>query len=458
MLTPFATMYQTWITSKAFLQLKRNEGLTREQLEAQQLRKFRRLVAHAARHSPYYSQVIKERGIAIENCTPSQFPVLTKTELMANFDQIVTDRRISRRALELFLQESNDPNDRFLGQFQVVHTSGSSGEVGYFVYSLKDWAYAMAQLLRTSPSSRLLRKTKVAEFFATGGHYGGVSMAKHWCRGHSKFFVDLLLLEINSPLNDVVTQLNRFQPHILGGYNTALKLLAEEQNGGALHIAPETVVTGGEPVSPADLAQLKQAFGGQTYNNYASSEHLMMGVTGPGDELMTLYDDDLIYEPHEDHLVVTNLFNFTLPLIRYHMSDVIHVGPIDESRLPYLKIGSLVGRTEMTPRFINEEGLEDFISPFMVIELFVAGIQRFQMQLLGPESFKFAVYIDPTLTLAQRATSLQEVEQRLKSILEQKNMSNVQFQVESVDELPLNEKSRKFQLIVNHATQGRPTP
>jgi phenylacetate-CoA ligase len=320
---PFATVRQTWITAKALLELRRNERLTRAQLEARKLQKFRRLVIHAARNSPYYAEIIRERRIEPEICAPEQFPVLTKTILMANFDQIVTDRRVSKSAIESFLTNSSDANDRFLGEYQVIHTSGSSGEVGYFVYSLDDWAHAMAQFLRTNSSSRLFRKTKVADVFACGGHYAGVSMAKHWIRGHGKFFLDLLLLEINSPVNEVIDRLNAQQPHVLGGYNTALKLLAAKQREGTLHIAPESVVTGGEPASPADMADLKTAFGGAVFNNYGSSEHLLMGVLGPQDLAMTLFDDDLIYEPFEDHTVVTNLFNFTLPLIRYRMSEVI---------------------------------------------------------------------------------------------------------------------------------------
>lgn len=228
----FPAVCQTWVTAKALLELRRNERLSRTQLESRKLQKFRRLVAHAARHSPYYAQLIQAYGISIEHCMPEQFPVLTKTILMANFDQIVTDRRVSKSAIESFLTSSSDPNDRFLGEYQVIHTSGSSGEVGYFVYSLDDWAHAMAQFLRTNASSRLFRKTKVADFFACGGHYAGVSMAKHWIRGHGKFFLDLLLLEINSPVNEVIDRLNAQQPHVLGGYNTALKLLAAKQREG----------------------------------------------------------------------------------------------------------------------------------------------------------------------------------------------------------------------------------
>ena len=166
----FPAVRQTWVTSKAFLELRRNEHLSRTQLEARKLQKFRRLVAHAARHSPYYAQLIRALGIAVEHCTPQQFPLLSKAILMADFDRIVTDRRVSKQALEKFLIQSTDPNERFLSEYQVIHTSGSSGEVGYFVYSLDDWARAMAQFLRTTSSSHFFRQTRVAEFLATGGH------------------------------------------------------------------------------------------------------------------------------------------------------------------------------------------------------------------------------------------------------------------------------------------------
>jgi phenylacetate-coenzyme A ligase PaaK-like adenylate-forming protein len=164
----FAAVRQTYVAAKAFLELRRNERLTRPQLEGRKLLKFRRLVAHAARYSPYYAQLIQDHEIAIEHCTPKQFPLLTKSVLMANFDRIVTDRRVSKRGLDDLPGNSIDPNERFLGEYQVIHTSGSSGEVGYFVYSLSDWAHAMAQFLRTSSSSRLFRRTRVAEFFAVG--------------------------------------------------------------------------------------------------------------------------------------------------------------------------------------------------------------------------------------------------------------------------------------------------
>jgi hypothetical protein len=99
--------------------------------------------------------------------------------------------------------------------------------------------------------------------------------------------------------------------------------------------------------------------------------------------------------------------------------------------------------------FANEDGVMDFISPFTIIEIFVAGVQRFQMHLLGPASFRFAVCLDPMLTPTQRAESIAGIEQRLRAILEQKRMRNVTSTIDVVDDLPLDPKSRKFRLIVD---------
>ena len=446
----FIALRQSLITANAVLELRRNQRLSRPQLEAIKLRKFRRLVAHAARHSQYYAKIIRDGGIAIESCTPEQFPVLTKTALMENFDRISTDPRVSKGAIESFLSHSTDPNERFLGEYQVLQSSESSGHVGYFVFSVRDWARAMAQALRTPTPSKLFKRTRLANFLAAGGHYGGVSMTKHWIRGHGKYFVDLLLLEINSPLSDVIDELNAHQPDILMGYPSSLKLLAVKQREGVLHIAPKIIQIGAEPASASDIAELKADFGAAAiFNIYGSSEHLVMGISKDPAAGMTLFDDELMYEMHEDHIVVTNLFNFTVPLIRYRMSDILRPMSTASSKLPYLEIESIVGRSEIVPMFTNDDGDTDFISPHVVVDIFVPGVLRFQLHWLGPTSFRFVACLDSGLTPAQRQGCVMGLQQQLQAMLDVKRMRNVKFDVELVEDLPVNTKSRKFQLIVD---------
>jgi len=448
--------FPLWTILRKFREFRRNEKLSREQFAALKLTKFRKLAAYAKQHSPYYAQIVKERGIDIAACTPADFPVLTKKELMANFDSIVTDKRITKQRLAEFLTHSVDPNDLYLRKFRVIHTSGSSGEVGYFVYSPTDWACAGAQAmwrrLTRSGAPPKQRKTvgrhRAAFYGAIGGHYAGVSGASMAQRGMAKLFVNMQLYEVNNPLPEVIDQLNSFQPVSIVGYTAALKILASKQRAGVLRISPEAIVTTGESMSRADRAYLVDAFGCEVASMYACTEHAMMGFsTASG--TMVLYDDDLIYELREDHSLVTNLYNYTLPMIRYRMSDILR--PIANSQLttPYLEIESLVGRTEMMPMFLNRDGVEDFISPHTINELFVAGITRFQMHLLSKTSFRFWVVVDSLLNAEQRATAMVGMERRLREILDQKLMNNVTFDVVATNDLPVNPKTRKFNLIID---------
>jgi phenylacetate-coenzyme A ligase PaaK-like adenylate-forming protein len=259
--------------------------------------------------------------------------------------------------------------------------------------------------------------------------------------------VDVRLCEVNDPLPRVIAQLNAFQPEMIFGYTAAMVQLAAQQRAGVLRIAPIILTTGGEGMTRNDKEILESAFGCPAVGGYGSSEHLMMGLTAPGRDTMILHDDDVIYEVCDDHCLTTNLFNRTLPLIRYRMSDILRPRAVS-SRPPYLEIESLIGRSEQPPQFVNRDGATDFISPHTINEIFVKGVTRFQMQLQGNASFRFVICLDPTLDDAQCDAAVAAVQRRLREILAQKLMDNVRFEVVVAADLPVNPRSRKFQLIV----------
>ena len=171
---------------KARKEFYQNQKLTRAELEALKLEKFRKLVGHAQQNSPYYKRIISENAIDVANCTPLDFPILTKSMLVEHFDDIVTDRRINRASVSEFLGHSTNPNELLFDQFHVVHTSGSSGQIGYFVFSEEDWARGLAQGPRSrSMSERKIgfQRPRMAYFGAIGGHFAGVSMISSSQRG-----------------------------------------------------------------------------------------------------------------------------------------------------------------------------------------------------------------------------------------------------------------------------------
>ena len=182
-------------------EIKRALTLSRPDFEAWKLEKFRRLVRHASERSPYYRRIIAERKIDVERCVPSDFPVLTKTLLMQNFDEISTAPGVTKQAIADFLTRSHDPAELFLGKYRVIHTSGSSGEVGYFVYSPKDWLRGSYMGPRQRPPPRKRKgKFRLAYFAAIDGHYAGVTMIASIQSGLAKWFVDVRCFEVNSPM------------------------------------------------------------------------------------------------------------------------------------------------------------------------------------------------------------------------------------------------------------------
>jgi phenylacetate-CoA ligase len=427
------------------LELRRNERRTRAELETMQTAKLRRLAAFAYRRSPYYRDVMRARGMNPATCMVEQFPVLTKRDVLENFDSIVTNRRVTTDNVRAFLAKSKDPTERMAGRYHVLHTSGSSGEVGLFVYSGNDWARGLAQV------SRLHRiggwRRRVAYFGAVNGHFGGVSIMSSAFYAVPRMLYDMLLCDINTPLAPIVEQLNRFQPHMVGGYATGLKILAEQQRAGRLRIAPVTLFSSGEPLGSDDRAMIERTFRARCLNVYATTEHLFMGASAPDGRGIRLLEDDLIFELKPDCTYVTNLFNYTLPLIRYQLSDVLTALPVGAANGPYRRINEVVGRSELVPWFRNEAGQLDFISPLVIVELYVPGVRRFQMELVDERSFVFRYSVDPGLTAEARSTARSALRAALADILSRKHMASVRFDLIAVDDIPIDPRTGKFKLI-----------
>src|SRR5450759_5957460 len=105
-----------------------------------------------------------------------------------------------------------------------------------FVYSKEDCARGIVQTQRQFPFPTPFKRTKIAFYGATDGHYGGVSFLSTVRKGINTIFYDVIALEINSPVQEVIEQLNAFQPDRLTGYVTGTKILAEKQHQGVLKI------------------------------------------------------------------------------------------------------------------------------------------------------------------------------------------------------------------------------
>ncbi|MHA1559331.1 MAG: phenylacetate--CoA ligase family protein [Alphaproteobacteria bacterium] len=427
---------------KARWQHTRNTRRPRAEIEALQLTKFRRLVAHANEHSPYYRDLIAARAIEIGNCVPTDFPPLTKQDAMENFDRIVTDRRITSDGVNGFLLSSRDPRDLFLDEFVVIHTSGTSSQIGFFVNSSTDWAIGTALAMRIFPFT--LRRRRMASYGMTRGHFAAIS---HMAAGKSpiaKLRMLSLACDVNDPITATVERLNRFQPTTLSGYPTAVARLAEAQEAGSLRIAPEYIAVGGLPLTPEDRSLIDQAFGATILNHYGSTEHLTMGIGRKDYGGTYLFEDELIFEPDGERSYVTNLFNYTQPLIRYVMDDRLEIIDDPDPVFHFVKIRDIGGRTIQDPVFENLYVKDDVIASKTFALFFVPNVLQIQLEAFDKTSCVLRVRLKDGLSQAERDLALARSRAWLIATFANKEMENVSIRIDQVDHFSGN----KFNLVV----------
>src|SRR4029079_4977906 len=90
--------YSLWVMSQF-----RPSRASPQRVEALRDARLRRLLRHAAEQSRLYRE--KFRGIDLTRCRLADMPVMTKAELMADFDRVVTDTAVRRADLEAFIDD-----------------------------------------------------------------------------------------------------------------------------------------------------------------------------------------------------------------------------------------------------------------------------------------------------------------------------------------------------------------
>ena len=125
-----------------------------ERLAVHQREGLRALAAHARAYSPFHARRLA--GIDVDRLDDlAQLPVMTKRDLMERFDDVVTDRRLSRALVEEHLAASTAEPRLLLDEYVCLASGGSSGLRGVFVQSVAEYVQFGAGILRR-PMARLL--------------------------------------------------------------------------------------------------------------------------------------------------------------------------------------------------------------------------------------------------------------------------------------------------------------
>lgn len=332
------------------------ERWPRAKLLSQQQRALDELVHYAVLHCPFYQRLYQEVDLTAP-INLASLPITTKEMVMGQLDEVLTPEELSAEEVHSHVEKAKV--EYLKGSYRPLRTAGTSGLKGICVYSIGEWGIVLAAILRwhrimgVRPKLfRTIRFANVCAANALHGSYQGASSSERIC-------YDVRTFDAMDPVPQLVNALNEFQPLVLNSYPSIAAILAHEQLKGRLKIRPKVVCTVGEMRTAGMTEKIRRAWGVEPFDMYASSEVMVIGVDCRHHQGIHIFEDALILEVvDEEHrpvppgtlgnsLLLTNLFNYTQPLIRYEISDQLSVTDAPcRCGLPFARIEQIDGRSD----------------------------------------------------------------------------------------------------------------
>ena len=314
-------------------------GWDRDQLTAYQTGRLRALLQAAVTDSPFHRHRLGGLDLdRFELADLPSLPPMTKAEMMAAYDDVVTDRRLTLETVNAHLDSVAHEPSLLLDRYVVLATGGSSGVRGVFASDITGAAQQMAAVIRGG----LAGLARTIGWPPPGPAPMAVVAAPsciHATRELSSLFLPgqlatVTFAPVTLPHSDIIDRLQQAQPLILVGYPSAIARVADAQARGELDIHPMVVSVTSEQLTTDHVDRITTGLGVPPTNSYGTSEGLM-GTAPPGSDVFDFAsdlaiiefvdrDDRLVPTGHAaDHVLVTNLYNTTQPLIRYRIDDVM---------------------------------------------------------------------------------------------------------------------------------------
>lgn len=304
--------------------MQQEEDLQPAEIERLRNERFQKLVAKAYQKSLFYRNLYDRAGVNLRQVQTvadvNKLPMITKADLRDNVE------------------------DMFIGQrFNQVkaYTSGTSGaplQVYRDYHSMvQEWAYQWRQRINFGhrPGMRTvvlrgdLHRDQFEQYdpFAQSLYLSSYHLREEQARWYYK-------------------KIRTFAPQAIYAYPSAAESLANLFQSLGKTVAVPKIFTSSETLYDHQRTKIEQTFSGKVVDWYGNAERnvaLEQNADGWYDEL-PLYS---INEYHDRYTVGTSLINFSLPLIRYRVDDVIRLDQPNRAKpLGYRRIKSIQGRND----------------------------------------------------------------------------------------------------------------
>lgn len=271
-------------------------GRSPDELRDLQWRRLARLLAHAHARSPHYRGAFARLGIH-----PGDIRSLD------DFERIPPTRRSDLRRPVAFVAEGFDT-----AKLRSSTTSGSTGEPTTTWFDDEAWFLSKFLLkLRARRACGMRTSDRIALF------QEGVADRRpgRFARAHA--------FTIHRPPRMIVDEVVRYAPTVLYGFPGYLLRLGETAAG---RIRPRLVFTSSELLDGQTRQHLEALYGAPVLDVYGSTEVKEIAWQCPLAQAYHVNADWLVLEVIRERgrigrIVVTPLFNYAMPLLRYELGD-----------------------------------------------------------------------------------------------------------------------------------------
>ena len=416
---------------------EQTQWLRRDELEQRQLDALRQLLAHADGTCSYYRDDWAARGListAVQSLDDfQQWPLITRETIRQNRLAMRTTAAVQR---------------------MTKATGGSSGEPLQFDFDAGSNDRRTAMMWRGynwaggAPGTRQL--------YVWGTPVGNIPAWKRIKMDLHHRFDNQRVLSCFEFTPDKMRrhfdEMNRYHADVIVAYTNPLYEFARYiEREGLKPVSPNSIIVGAEKLHPFQRELIERIFGAPIFETYGSREFMLIAAECEKHCGMHLSMENLLVEVlnddgsptpagREGNIVITDLFNYGMPFIRYLNGDRAIAGFENCScgrGLPLLK--QVVGRQLDTLDTPDGRKIPGEFFPHLIKDY--PSIRRFQVIQETVKQITLKLVVDGgNLTLAERDRLLTDIQKCTGTVVD------VRFQL--VDDIPLT-KAGKLKVVVH---------
>lgn len=424
-------------TIKHWQRAEETQWWSSTQLEEFQLKSLRSLLQHAAATCPYYGDIWREHGLSAQLVRSLDdfraWPLITRETIRCNRARMRTTSQNLGRMTKSTGGSSGEP-------LQFDLDNGSLDRRTAMMYRGYGWAGG-------APGTKQL--------FIWGTPVGNVPAWKRWKIDlHHRFDRHLVLscFEFTpEKMWEHFERMNSYRADVIVAYTNPIYEFARFLKRESLvPVAPRSIIVGAEKLYDFQRELIEEVFGVPVFETYGSREFMLIGAecdrhTGlhlsQENVFVEILNDDGSPTPtgEEGNVVVTDLFNYGMPFVRYVNGDRAVAGfdqcPCGRG-LPLLK--KVVGRQVDTLNTPDGRKIPGMFFPHLMKEF--PTVRRFQVVQEKVEQITLKLVVEGGLTLTERELLLSEVRRCTGTVID--------VQLQLVDDIPLT-KAGKTKVVVN---------